>query len=66
MQHAASSILRARFAFGGQAPIAPDLVLVNEYRLKELLNAIAGQSGRYFAQQLEMNGSSDHATAAKV
>ena len=66
MQHAASSILRARFAFGGQAPIAPDLVLVNEYRVKELFNAIAEKSGRYFAQQLEMNGSVDHALAAKV
>ena len=66
MQQAASSILRARFAFGGQAPVAPDLVLVNEYLVKEFCNAIAEKTSKYFAQQLEMNGSSEHSAAAKA
>ncbi len=66
MQQAANSILRARFAFGGQAPIAPDLVLVNEYRIREFCNAIAAKTGKYFAQQLEMNDCSENSTTAKA
>ena len=66
MEQAASSILRARFSFGGQSPIAPDLVLVHEYRVKEFCNAIADKTSRYFAQHLEMSGSSEHSAAAKA
>lgn len=66
MLQAASSILRSRFAFGGQAPIAPDVVLVNEFRVKEFCQAIAEKSSSYFAQQVEMNGGFDHAAAAKA
>jgi Aldehyde dehydrogenase family len=66
MQQAASAILRARFSFGGQSPIAPQLVLVNEFRVKEFCNAIAGKTSQYFASQLEMNGGFDHSSAAKA
>lgn len=53
---AASSILRARFSFQGQSPLAPDLILVNEFRVKVFCNAIAQQTTRYFAEQVVMNG----------
>ena len=66
MQDAATAILRARFSFAGQSPLAPDLVLVNEFRVKEFCNAIAGMTSKYFATQLEMNGTASHSTAAKA
>ena len=66
MSAAATSLLRARFAFGGQAPIAPQMVLVNEYRMKDLCTAIAGQASRYFAQQLEMTEDPGHSGATEA
>ena len=57
MKEAASAILRARFAFAGQSPFAPDVVLVNEFQVKEFCKSIAELTSKYFAVQLEMNGS---------
>ena len=57
MHDAASAILRARFSFAGKSPLAPDLVLVNEFRVKEFCMSIAELTSNYFAAQLEMNGS---------
>ncbi len=65
-QEAASAILRARFSFGGQSPLAPDLVLVNEFRIKEFCQSIAELTSKYFAGQVEMNGSAGHASADKA
>ena len=66
MSAAACSLLRARFAFGGQAPIAPQMVLINEYRMGDFCNAVASQASRYFAQQLEMNGDRSHGAATEA
>jgi hypothetical protein len=71
MQEAASAILRARFSFAGQSPLAPDVVLVNEFQVKEFCKSIAELTSKYFAVQFEMNGSaaqtsSDNARAARA
>lgn len=55
MRQAAMSILRARFSFAGQAPLAPDVILVNEFRIKEFCTAIAEFTSKYFATQLDSN-----------
>ncbi|KAK5053857.1 hypothetical protein LTR84_001819 [Exophiala bonariae] len=64
-QKTAKAIIRARFAFEGKSPIAPQLVLVNEYRIKEFCNAIAENTSKYFASQIEGNSTSDSSLAAK-
>lgn len=56
MHDAASAVLRARFSFGGKSPIAPDLVLVNEFRVKEFCSSVAELTSKYFAAQIETNG----------
>ena len=56
MRQAAMAILRARFSFAGQAPLAPDVILVNEFRIKEFCTAIAEFTSKYFATQLDSNG----------
>jgi hypothetical protein len=66
MHDAALALLRARFSFAGQSPLAPDLVLVNEFRVKELCSAVADLSSKFFAAQIEMNGSSSHDAAHKA
>ena len=54
---AAEALVKARFSFGGKSPYAPDLVLVNEFRVKEFSNALLQQSTQYFAQASEyVNG----------
>jgi hypothetical protein len=57
MRGAAASIVRARFAFGGQSPFGPDLVLVNEFKVKELCSSIAELTTKYFAAQVDHNHS---------
>ena len=64
-QKTAKAIIRARFAFEGKSPIAPHLVLVNEFRVKEFCNAIAENTSRYFASQIEGNSASDSSLAAR-
>jgi hypothetical protein len=66
MPEAASAILRARFAFGGKSPFAPDLVLVNEFSVKEFCASIAEAASKFFAVQVEMNGSTSTAAAEKA
>ena len=68
MQEAASALLRARFSFGGQSPLAPDVVLVSEFRVQEFCKSIAELTSKYFAVQVEMNGSakSSHAENART
>ncbi|KAJ9604711.1 hypothetical protein H2200_010825 [Cladophialophora chaetospira] len=65
-QEAAAAILRARFSFGGQSPLAPDLVLVNEFKIKEFCKSIAELTSQYFAVQVEMNGSAAQASSEKA
>ncbi len=62
MQKAAKAISRARFSFAGQSPRAPDLVLVDEFRIKEFCAQIAKLTSQYFATQLEVNGPSPKGT----
>lgn len=65
MQKTAKAIIRARFAFEGKSPVAPHLVLVNEFRIKEFCSAIAENTSKYFASQIEGNGTLDSSLAAK-
>lgn len=70
MEDAVSALLRARFSFGGQSPLAPDLVLVNEFRVKEFCQSMAESTTKYFAVHLE-NGtvastSTEKARASRV
>ena len=51
IEHAAKTLVRARFAFGGKSPYAPDIILVNEFRTKEFSNALLQQSTKYFAER---------------
>ena len=46
--------------------MAPQMVLINEYRMKDFCNAIASQASRFFAQQLEMNGDPGHGAAIEA
>lgn len=55
LKSAAKEVVRARFAFGGQSPHAPDIVLVNEFSIKEFCSALA-QSALSFLTK-EANGS---------
>lgn len=41
LRDAAMDIVRARFVFRGQSPYAPDLVLVNEFCIKEFCKLVA-------------------------
>lgn len=41
LKDAAMEIVRARFSFRGQSPYAPDLVLVNEFCIKEFTKLVA-------------------------
>ena len=47
---AAEALAKARFSFGGKSPYAPDLVLVNEFRVTDFSNALLQKSTQYFAQ----------------
>ncbi|KEF55912.1 uncharacterized protein A1O9_07492 [Exophiala aquamarina CBS 119918] len=65
MQTSAKAIIRARFTFEGKSPLAPHLVLVNEFRIKEFCSAVAENTGKYFTSQIEGNGTLDGSLAAK-
>ena len=53
---AARDLIRARFAFGGQSPYAPDLVLVNEFVLDEFCIAAAKHAAEHFGVSLPVAG----------
>ena len=46
---AAQSLVAARFAFGGRSAYAPDVVLVHEFALKGLVEALIPQSSKYLS-----------------
>ncbi|PLB46156.1 ALDH-like protein [Aspergillus steynii IBT 23096] len=48
---ATEQLVAARFAFGGHSPYSPDVVLVNEFVMKEFIEAVIQQSGRYLAPE---------------
>jgi acyl-CoA reductase-like NAD-dependent aldehyde dehydrogenase len=54
MKEAARDLVKARFGFGGSAVHAPDLVLVNEFKIKEFSEAVADAGLRYLSQTLEV------------
>lgn len=60
---AAREIVRARFAFGGQSAYSPDVVLVNEFSVKEFCSALA-QSALSFLTT-EVNGSAEKSHSKK-
>jgi hypothetical protein len=43
VKHAAGELVRARFAFGGTSPYAPDVILVNEFAKKDFLQAVVSE-----------------------
>ncbi|KAL6233297.1 hypothetical protein BDW75DRAFT_252112 [Aspergillus navahoensis] len=49
LKSAAESLVAARFAFGGRSTYAPDIVLVQEFALKALVEAIIHHSPKYLA-----------------
>ncbi|CAI6306225.1 unnamed protein product [Periconia digitata] len=44
---AAEQLVKARFAFGGTSPYAPDVILVNEFVEREFLNLVTEHSKQY-------------------
>jgi len=46
---AAEQLVTARFAFGGSSPYAPDVVLVNEFAKKDLVQHVLAHSIRFLA-----------------
>ncbi|KKK24658.1 hypothetical protein P175DRAFT_0486741 [Aspergillus ochraceoroseus IBT 24754] len=46
---AAQSLVTARFAFGGRSTYSPDVVLVQEFAMKEFVEAIIHQSSKYLS-----------------
>jgi acyl-CoA reductase-like NAD-dependent aldehyde dehydrogenase len=53
---AAKALVMARFCFRGRSPYAPDMVLVNEFRIDDFRNAVVQESTKYFAEQVTANG----------
>ena len=50
---AAREVTRARFAFGGRSAYAPDLVLVNEFILKDFCIAVTQYATSLFAGSID-------------
>ncbi|GKZ82234.1 hypothetical protein AnigIFM56816_007042 [Aspergillus niger] len=48
---AAEALVSARFAFGGRSAYSPDVVLVQEFAMKEFVEAIIQRSSKYLAGQ---------------
>ncbi|GKZ29206.1 hypothetical protein AbraIFM66950_003645 [Aspergillus brasiliensis] len=48
---AAEALVSARFAFGGRSTYSPDVVLVQEFAMKEFVEAIIQRSSKYLAGQ---------------
>jgi hypothetical protein len=45
--------VHSRFGFKGHSPYAPDVVLVNEFALKDFCTAAAQKATTYFAKQVD-------------
>ncbi|KIW07200.1 uncharacterized protein PV09_02066 [Verruconis gallopava] len=58
MRVAARDLVQARFAFGGSSSYAPDIVLVNEFKIKEFSEAVVEVGLRYLSQGV--NGTSSN------
>lgn len=54
---AVERIVRARAGFGGKSPYAPDVVLVNEFRMKEFTSAAVSNFTKYLSASVAANGS---------
>jgi acyl-CoA reductase-like NAD-dependent aldehyde dehydrogenase len=50
MKAAAKDLVQARFAFGGASSYAPDVVLVNEFKIKEFSEAVVEAGLKYLSQ----------------
>ena len=48
---AAEALVSARFAFGGRSTYSPDIVLVQEFAMKEFVEAIIQRSSKYLGGQ---------------
>lgn len=68
LAEAAESIVTARFAFGGQSPYAPDLVLVNEFVKDDFVEQILQKTDLLMAKNLSSKQSreSDLEKAVKL
>ncbi|RDL31060.1 Uncharacterized protein BP5553_09849 [Venustampulla echinocandica] len=55
VKKAAQDIVRARFAFCGRSPYAPDLVLVNEFVFEEFCNAAARHATERFGSKVSVH-----------
>jgi acyl-CoA reductase-like NAD-dependent aldehyde dehydrogenase len=53
VKQAAKDLVQARFSLGGSATYAPDLVLVNEFRLKDFSEAVAEAGLRYLSRSVD-------------
>lgn len=49
IEAAAEHVVRARAGFGGRSPYGPDLVLVNEFKLKEFTDAAVSKFAKYLS-----------------
>ena len=67
LQEAARDCVRARFAFGGEAAYAPDIVLVNEFSMKQFCSAVAEAALCYLTSNVDAqtNGSTSHSKQAR-
>ena len=57
LSSAAKELVRARFGFGGRSAYAPDVVLVNEYALKDFASAVAQHALGFLTGNIQINGS---------
>ncbi|PYH48926.1 uncharacterized protein BP01DRAFT_420657 [Aspergillus saccharolyticus JOP 1030-1] len=48
---AAEALVAARFTFGGRSPYSPDVVLVQEFVMKEFMEAVLQRSSKYLGGQ---------------
>lgn len=58
---AAKDIVRARFAFSGKSYYAPDIILVNEFCIKEFCSALAQNTLSYLTN--DMNGTTSKSSS---
>lgn len=62
---AARELVAARFSFGGRSPYAPDVVLVNEFRKKDFLQAVVSECVK-LGSGVEMNGNTKSKTTSST
>ena len=67
LQEAATELVRARFSFGGESAYPPDLVLVDEFAVKQLCTAVSQAALSYLTSSVDAhsNGSANHSTSRK-